>query len=125
MINEKKIKLFFILICVLQLLYIFHYRSGFDTELLGKSFSNKAGEEQSLPPETIEIKRILIDLKLNSFNLSDYIKSDIYLYQRTIEYNYPLRLNTNLNTAFFLKKEIHPAKCKIIKTSKFIKLVEC
>jgi hypothetical protein len=125
MINEKKVKLFFILICVLQLFYIFHYRSGFNAELLGRSFNNKAGEEQSLPPETLEIQRILIDLKLNSFNLSDNIKSDTYLYQRTIEFNYPFRLNVNLNTIFFLKSEILPEKCQIIKTSKFIKLVEC
>ena len=53
----KKLKYFFIVVCVIQLFYIFHYRSGFEYEIIKSPFSKNSGITQSLPIEVIETEK--------------------------------------------------------------------
>ena len=125
MTKEKKIKFFFILICFLQIFYIFYFRSGFQSEVIKNPFSSEAGINFALPAEAIEVKKIINNQKLKDFNLSKEIKANIYIYQRIIEFNYPLRINNNSNYTFLLKEENIPNACKKLSNGNFVTLIKC
>ena len=79
MINDKKIKFFFLIICILQIFYIFHFRSGFKYEILKNPFGIDAGINYALPLEVVEVRDIIIKQKVNNFNLSeDFIKESFH-----------------------------------------------
>ena len=74
MLNRKihKIKVLFVIICILQLFYIFHFRSGFQYEVIKNPFSENVGLLYTVAPEVIESKNILkkhkaIDFKEKNF----------------------------------------------------------
>ena len=125
MISSKKIKLFFIIICFLQIFYIFHFRSGFEKQIFKNAFSKNVGIANVLPPEAIDLKKTVNQLSIDQFNLSDSIIKDDYLFQRIIEYNYPTRFNQNSSFVFLLKNEENMSSCKVIKITKYLKLFEC
>jgi len=121
----KKFKFFFLILCVIQLFYIFHFRSGFEYEIIKNPFNEDAGISYALSAEVIEANRILKKQKIVDFNLSESFKKDTYLYQRTIEFNYPIRINESSKLIFFLNTEDIPNACKIIETGKYLKLTQC
>tara|TARA_B100000700_G_scaffold280543_1_gene330549 strand:+ start:423 stop:809 length:387 start_codon:yes stop_codon:yes gene_type:complete len=125
MTKEKKIKFFFVIVCLLQIFYIFYFRSGFQTEILKNPFDKNAGIKFALPAEAIESKTIINNKKLNKFNLSKKIKDNIYLYQRILEFNYPIRIDKKSNNLFILNGEKIPNKCKEIEKGNFLVLVKC
>ena len=92
-VKIKKFKFFFIILCVIQLFYIFHFRSGFKYEIIKNPFNENAGISYALSSEVIEANSILKKQKVTDFNLSEGLKKDTYLYQRIIEFNYPIRIN--------------------------------
>ncbi len=109
----------------MQLFYIFHFRSGFQYEVIKNPFSENAGLLYAVSPEVIESKNILKKHKAIDFNLSAGLKEDTYFYQRFIEFNYPIRINLNSNLIFFLKKEEIADSCRIIENGKYLKLIRC
>ena len=119
------VKIFFLIICVLQFFYIYHYRSGFKNEIIKSPFDAEAGILYALPIESIELKKILKKRDLKFFNLSESFKKDKYLYQRIIEFNYPLRLDESSSLLFYMKDEKIPENCTIIETSENLKLIRC
>ena len=121
----KKLKFFFLIICILQLSYLFHFRSGFKYEIIKDPFNENSGISYALSPEIIESKNILKKHKVIDFNLSEGLKKDTYLYQRSIEFNYPIRINEASRLIFFLNDEDIPNVCKVIETGKYLKLVQC
>ena len=121
----KKFKFFFLIICIVQLFYIFHFRSGFKYEIIKKPFNENSGIFYALSPEVIESNNILKKHKATDFNLSKGLKKDIYLYQRSIEFNYPIRINETSRLIFYLKDEEVPKTCKVIETGKYLKLTQC
>jgi len=125
MISSGKIKLFFIIICFLQIFYIFHFRSGFEYEIFKNAFSKDGGIVNALPPEAIDIKKTVRKLNIDQFNLSNTIIEDNYLFQRIVEYNYPFRFNANSKFIFLLKNEEDLSLCKEIESSNYLKLFEC
>ena len=56
----KKIRILFILICVLQLFHIFQFRSGFQYEVIKNPFKKDSGIFLVVPPEIIETSNILL-----------------------------------------------------------------
>ena len=121
----KKLKIFFLIICILQLSYLFHFRSGFKYEIIKNPFNENSGISYALSPEIIESKNILKKHKVIDFNLSEGLKKDTYLYQRSIEFNYPIRINEASQFIFFLKDEEILNACTIIETGKYLKLAQC
>ena len=124
-VKIKKLKFFFIILCVIQLFYIFHFRSGFKYEIIKNPFNENAGISYALSSEVIEANSILKKQKVTDFNLSEGLKKDTYLYQRTIEFNYPIRINESSKLIFFLNAEDIPNACKVIETGKYLKLTQC
>ena len=124
-VKIKKINFFFLAICIIQLFYLFHVRSGFKFEILKNPFNENSGISYALSPEIIESKNILKKHKVIDFNLSEGLKKDTYLYQRSIEFNYPIRINEASRLIFFLNDEDIPNVCRVIETGKYLKLVQC
>ena len=124
-VKIKKLKFFFIILCVIQLFYIFHFRSGFKYEIIKNPFNENAGISYALSAEVIEANSILKKQKVPDFNLSEGLKKDTYLYQRIIEFNYPIRINESSKFIFYLNTEDIPNTCKVIETGKYLKLTQC
>ena len=124
-VKIKKFKFFFIILCVIQLFYIFHFRSGFKYEIIKNPFNENAGISYALSAEVIEANSILKKHKVIDFNLSEDLKKDTYLYQRIIEFNYPIRINESSKLIFFLNAEDIPNACKIIEIGKYLTLTQC
>jgi len=127
-LSEKRIriiKFLFIFICVVQLFYIFHFRSGFNYEIIKNPFSKDAGILQAVSPEVTESKRFLTKHSLSDFSLSIGIKENTYLYQRFIEFNYPIRFKDESISVFFLKNENLPVKCEVIDEGEYLKFTKC
>jgi hypothetical protein len=125
MINEQRIKLIFIIICFFQIFYIFHSRSSFNSDVFRDPFSKSSGVTHALEPNVIEIKKIIKKNNLKNFNLSNNLLNDTYLYQRSIEFNYPIRINKNSKYIFLSKEEEYLNSCEIVETGDFIKLIKC
>ena len=125
MVKIKKLKFFFLILCIIQLLYIFHFRSGFKYEIIKNPFSKNSGVFYALSSEIIESNNILKKHKAVDFNLSEDLRKDIYLYQRSIEFNYPIRINEASRLIFFLNDEDIPNVCKVIEAGKYLKLAQC
>ena len=124
-VKIKKFKFFFLILCVIQLFYIFNFRSGFQYEIVKNPFNKNAGISHALSVEVIEVNSILKKQKVTDFNLSEGLKKDTYLYQRTIEFNYPIRINESSKLVFFHNTEDIPNDCKIIEIEKYLTLTQC
>ena len=125
MTKEKKIKFFFLIVCLLQIFYIFYFRSGFQQEVIKNPFDKDAGINFALPAEAIEVRNIIKNKKLQSFNLSKKIEENVYIYQRILEFNYPFGINKNSNFVFILKNEKIPNGCTSLESGNFLILLEC
>ena len=124
-VKIKKLKFFFIILCIIQLFYIFHFRSGFKYEVIKNPFNESSGISYALSAEVIEANSILKKQKVIDFNLSESLKKDTYLYQRIIEFNYPIRINESSKLIFYLNTEDIPNSCKIIEIEKYLTLTQC
>jgi len=125
MTKKKIIKIFFITICFLQIFYIFHFRSGFEYDVIKNPFSKDSGIKYALPPEAIETKNLIIKRKLKSFNLSKNLINQGYIYQRIIEFNYPIRIDESSKFIFLPKEEKISSSCKTIEIEDYLKLIHC
>ena len=63
--------------------------------------------------------------KAKDFNLSEIIKDNGYLLKKTIEFNYPIKMNENSKMIFFLNEENIPYNCKVIEAGKYFKFTKC
>ena len=122
---DRKIKILFLIICTLQIFYIFYFRSGFRYEVIKNPFKEDAGIIYALSPKVVESKDLLRKYKAIDFNLSESLKVETYFYQRSIEFNYPIRINEASRLIFFSNDEDIPNTCKIIETGKYLKLTQC
>jgi len=126
--NEKKLralKFFFLALFFFQIFYIYQFRSGFNFKILKNPFAENSGIEFSLPPEAIESSKLIKKNQLENFNLSDGIKNNVALYQRIIEFNYPIKFKTEKNIYLFLKKEDFSEKCEILEKGEYLFLAKC
>jgi len=121
----KKLKILFIIICAFQLYYLFQHRSNFKYEIIKNPFHKDAGIVYALSPAVIESKEIIKNQELLNFNLSENLKKDTYFYQRSIEFNYPVRLNNSSQFIFYNLDEDTPNNCQVIETGKYVKLIQC
>ena len=77
-----------------------------------------------MPELVIETNQILKSNQLDKFSLGDKFKNDLYIYQRIIEYNYPIRYDGK--SKFFISS-INEKKisCQIIEKGIFVELLKC
>ena len=121
----KKLKILFIFICAIQLFYLFNNRSNFKVEILKNPFGKDSGIIYALSPAVIESKEFIIKNNLENFNLSNGLIKDTYFYQRSIEFNYPIRLKKESKFIFYKLSENILDGCKLVEEGKFIKLAHC
>tara|TARA_B100000029_G_C17517917_1_gene938795 strand:+ start:1210 stop:1578 length:369 start_codon:yes stop_codon:yes gene_type:complete len=121
----KIIRFFFLIFCLLQILYIFQYRSGFQYEVIKNPFSKDSGIYYAVSSEIIESREILEKTQLKNFNLSKKVKENTYLYQRIIEFNYPIRLLESSEYIFYLNDEIIPDYCEVLEIRESLKITKC
>jgi len=100
-------------------------RSGFQYEILKNPFTKNAGISFAVRPEIIEINKIIKKYDVPDFKLSTIIKSDDYLYQRSVEYNYPIRIIESSKFIFFLKSETIKQNCNVLELGNYFKFVKC
>ena len=122
---SKKLYFFFLVVCVIQLFYIFHFRSGFKFEVFKNPFNKKSGIMYAVPSEVVELNKILKKNNFNDFNLSENFTSNNFLYQRAIEFNYPIRINKNSDNIFYLIEEKILNNCVLVETGNYLKLAKC
>jgi len=123
--TAKKIKILFLIICTLQLFYLFNFRSGFRYEIIRDPFNENSGISYAVSPEVIESRDILKKYEAIHFNLSKKLKNDVYFYQRSLEFNYPIRINQSSKLVFFSINEDILEKCNVVETGKYLKLTRC
>jgi len=123
--TDKKTKILFLIICTLQLFYLFNFRSGFRYEIIRDPFNENSGISYAVSPEVIESRDILKKYEAIHFNLSKKLKNDVYFYQRSLEFNYPIRINQSSKLVFFSINEDILEKCNVVETGKYLKLTRC
>ena len=123
--TARKTKILFLIICILQLFYLFNFRSGFRYEIIRNPFNENSGISYAVSPEVIESRDILKKYEAIHFNLSKKLKNDVYFYQRSLEFNYPIRINQSSKLVFFSINEDILEKCNVVETGKYLKLTRC
>ena len=122
--NKKIIKYLILFTIFAQLFYISQERINFNWINLTNSFKKNYKGDLSLPKETLELAEIIEKESLNSYKLDNSFLDNQYIYQRTVEYIYPVRINKNLNESFSLKNT-KDENCKIIKSYTNINKLKC
>ena len=122
--NKKIIKYLILFTIFAQLFYISQERLNFNWINLTNSFKKNYKGDLSLPKETVELAEIIEKESLNSYKLDNSFLNNQYIYQRTVEYIYPVRINKNLNESFSLKNT-KDENCKIIKSYTNINKLKC
>ena len=121
----KKTKILFLIICTLQIFYLFQFRSGFEYEIIKDPFNKNAGISSALSSEVIESRDILNKYEVDNFNLSKNLKENTYFYQRSIEFNYPLRIDQSSKFILFSINEDINKDCKILEAGIHLILIQC
>ena len=122
--NKKIIKYLVLFTIFAQLFYISQERLNFNWINLTNSFKKNYKGDLSLPKETVELAEIIEQESLNSYKLDNSFLNNQYIYLRTVEYIYPVRINKNLNESFSLKNT-KDENCKIIKSYTNINKLKC
>tara|TARA_B110000116_G_C16747491_1_gene541664 strand:- start:556 stop:987 length:432 start_codon:yes stop_codon:yes gene_type:complete len=125
LMKNRKVYFFFIALCILQLFYLLYHRSDFKFTILKNSFNINSGKTFAVSPEVIESNNILINNKINNFNMSKKLKNDTYFYQRFVEFNYPIRIKINSKYIFFLIDEEITNDCILHETGVYLKIAKC
>jgi hypothetical protein len=123
--KTKKVYFFFIVLCALQIFYLFNHRSDFKFDILKNPFDINSGKTYAVSPEVMESNIMLINSKISNFNLDKKLKDDTYFHQRFVEFNYPIRIRNNSKYIFFLVDDEITNDCVLYKTGTYLKLAKC
>ena len=97
---------------------VFESRScqlDFKFNILLNSFTKNFGSEYSLPKKLIELKDYSIKSDFKEINLSSKLKQNIFFYQRSVEFLFPIKILNKSKKTFFSFKEDIPNTCQIKK----------
>ena len=123
-LKKNKILIFFFIFGLLQIYYLYNKRSSFNFEVLKNPFKKESHINIFLEKTVIETKQIIQSNNLKKFNLSQKLgDKDSFLYQRIIEYNYPVRMDSKEKYTFFLLGEKN--SCEDVFIGQFIELKKC
>jgi len=93
--------------------------------VIKKPFNENSGVSYVVSSKIIEINNMLRKQKVKDFNFSDIIFNNNYIYKKSVEFNYPIRLNKNSNNIFFFKEENIPSNCKLLSTGRYFIFTKC
>ena len=123
--NNNKIKFILVFLIFLQLFYIANKRLDFETEIFKKSFLKDFGSEYVMTSDILELKKITNDLKLEKFNISKKLTENVFFFQRSIEFLYPIKIDKKSENIFFSSVEEIPNNCNILKQYKHLNHAKC
>ena len=123
--NNNKIKILLVILIFFQLFYIANKRLTFKTEILKKSFLKDFGSEYVMTSDILELKEITKNLKLEKFNISEELSENVFFFQRTIEFLYPIKIDKKSENIFFSSEEEIPNNCNIVNQYKHLTLAKC
>ena len=126
--KNKIIFLLFVL-CLAKIYYIADRNLKFSSSLLAESFKENSGEKKSLgliSGELIATKKFFLDNKIKNFWLSDeIIEERMEIYQRIIEYSYPIKIKENSTIFVVHKKDYVPNNCLKLFSTQSLGTYEC
>jgi hypothetical protein len=102
------LSILFLMLSSLRFIDSFHYT------LLSAAFKENSGARESLPAEIISLNTLIAKDHIQTFNLAGTLNDDALLYQRAVEYNYPVRLDSNAKNTFVIKGTPVDTSCKLI-----------
>ena len=76
LVNNNKIKIFLIIILIMQLFLIANKKPDFNFNILLNSFKKNFGSEHSLPKKLIELKDYSVKSGFKEINLSTKLKQN-------------------------------------------------
>jgi len=125
LVNNNKIKIFLIIILIMQLFLIANKKLDFNFSILLNSFTKNFGSEHSLPKKLIELKDYSVKSGFKEINLSTKLKQNNFFNQRSVEFLFPIKiLNESKKTFFSIKEEI-PNTCEIHKKLNYFIFAIC
>ena len=123
--NNNKIKILLIILIFLQLFYIANKRLDFKTEIFKKSFLKDFGSEYVMTKDILELKEITKNLKLEKFNISEKLSENVFFFQRSVEFLYPIKIDKKSENTFFSSEEKIPSSCNILNQYKHLNHAKC
>ena len=123
--NNKIIKLLLIILIFFQLLYVANKRLSFKKEIFLNAFKKNFGSEYIISPDISELKDLSKNLKLNEINISKKLYDNVFFYQRSVEFLYPIKVTDKAKVTFYLIDESIEKNCEIIKSFKYLKAIKC
>ena len=123
--KNNKIKFILVFLIFLQLFYIANKRLDFKTEIFKKSFLKDFGSEYVMTKDIFELKEITKNLKLEKFNISEKLSENVFFFQRSIEFLYPIKIDKKSENIFFSSEEEIPNNCNIVNQYKHLNHVKC
>jgi hypothetical protein len=125
LVNNNKLKIFLIIILIMQLFLIANKKLDFNFNILLNSFTKNFGSVYSLPKKLIELKDYSVKSGFKEINLSKKLKQDNFFNQRSVEFLFPIKiLNESKKTFFSIKEEI-PNTCEIHKKLNYFIFAIC
>ena len=113
---RKKIIFLLFFLCLAKLYHIADRRMDFSLDLLINSFKPYSGEKSSLGiigVDIIPIRDFFQSQNILEFKLSEeIIKKHEIVYQRIIEFSYPIKMKQNATILVALKTEQKKRNCK-------------
>ena len=123
--NNNKIKFILVFLIFIQLFYIANKRLAFKTEIFKNSFLKDFGSEYVMTKDILELKEITKNLKLEKFNISEKLSENVFFFQRSIEFLYPIKIDKKSENIFFSSEEEIPNNCNIVNQYKHLNHVKC
>ena len=123
--NNNKIKFILVFLIFFQLFYIANKRLDFETEIFKKSFLKDFGSEYVMTKDILELKEITKNLKLEKFNISEKLSENVFFFQRSIEFLYPIKIDKKSENTFFSSEEKIPSSCNILNQYKHLNHAKC
>ena len=126
--KNKIIYLLFIF-CLAKVYYIADQNLKFSPALLVNSFKKNSGEKTSLglaANDVIASKKIFLDKNITEFQLSnEIIEKRAEIYQRMVEFNYPIKNKKNSSIFVSHKSEGIRTNCKLLSSTPNLNIYEC
>ena len=91
---------------------------------LYESFQKDTGT-RGIPSEVLNIKKILQRNTIQTFNLDVALKNDVLIYQRSVEYLYPIIFDVDSKYIFSNNPSLIRSGCIIIDNENGIGLYDC
>ena len=123
--NNNKIKFILVFLIFFQLFYIANKRLTFKIEIFKNSFLKDFGSEYVMTSNILELKKITNDLKLEKFNISKKLTENVFFFQRSIEFLYPIKIDKKSKNIFFSSEEEIPNNCNILNQYKHLNHAKC